>query len=242
MSDKTLNKGQEIEFAKQKKKELLQSLYNQYENSDKLYVEIVEVNGLEFALKAMRNPKKSWHLNDSTNEFLGENDKRLSQILCKGGSEERKHLRMVTVNMNVNMPRYWWSEFDTYKFNTKISESTMHKLFDKKQELTFDNFYYHKDDELDVFKDIQRFNMLREKYLKEEKSYIKDDILKRAKTRLNDGYLQMRSISINMEELLNIYMQRRYHRLSYEWGQVFCKSVENIPYFLELTGVKPIFD
>ena len=44
------------------------------------------------------------------------------------------------------MPLYWWSEFDTYKFNTKNSCSTMHKLFNAKKEIELDDFVYSKED------------------------------------------------------------------------------------------------
>ena len=112
-----------------------------------------EVAGFIPALYGMRSPMNSWHLNDSKmyigNEITGEecvyigpNDMDLAKRLIKAGPEHCKFLRQIQVWADFDMPLYWWSEFDTYKFNTKNSCSTMHKLFNTKKEIELDDFIY----------------------------------------------------------------------------------------------------
>ena len=71
---------------------------------------------------------------------IGEKDMDLAQRLIKSGGEHRKFLRMIHVSVDVDMPRYWHSEADTYHFNTKNSESTMHKLLNNNNPITLDDF------------------------------------------------------------------------------------------------------
>ena len=84
-----------------------------------------EIAGFIPALHGMRSPMNSWHLNDSyiKNEkvFIGPNDMGLAKRLIKAGPEHCKFLRQIQVWADFDMPLYWWSEFDTYKFNTKTS-------------------------------------------------------------------------------------------------------------------------
>ena len=118
-----------------------------------------EVYGFEASLRGMRNPLNSWHLQDTrfmTNDELeieeekngdllfegvviGEKDMDLAKRLIKAGSEHCKFLRQIQVWADFEMPLYWWSEFDTYKFNTKNSCSTMHTIMKRPLELS--DFY-----------------------------------------------------------------------------------------------------
>ena len=81
-----------------------------------------EIAGFIPALYGMRSPLNSWHLNDSyvKNEkvFIGSKDMDLAKRLIKAGPEHCKFLRQIQVWADFDMPLYWWSEFDTYKFNT----------------------------------------------------------------------------------------------------------------------------
>ena len=184
-----------------------------------------EVWGFEHSIRGMRNPKNSWDKSDSTwqtrggideIEFvIGENDMKLAQNLIRGGTEHAKFLRMIHVAVDVDMPRYWWSEADTYHFNTKNSCSTMHKL------LT-----------------IEKLEKMRQEF-KEIQSTTKDTramnrLLVRAKRMLPEGFLQLRTWDTNYAELRSIYFQRRNHRLKEEWVDTFCKWVESLPYAKEL--------
>ena len=85
----------------------------------------------------------SWHLNDSKIDnktiTIGSNDLDLAKRLIKAGNEHCKFLRQIQVWADFEMPLYWWSEFDTYKFNTKNSCSTMHTIMKRPLELS--DFY-----------------------------------------------------------------------------------------------------
>ena len=97
-----------------------------------------EVYGFKAALRGMRNPKNSWSLNDSTETTMGPNDLKLAQNLIRAGKEHMKFMRQIQVWADFDMTRFFWSEMDTYHFNSKNSCSTMHKLLDPKREITKD--------------------------------------------------------------------------------------------------------
>ena len=107
-----------------------------------------EIYGFKAAFRGMRNPMDSWAKSDSyyDNEInhnqyiIGNNDMNLAQTLIKSGSEHCKFLRMIHVSADFDMPRYFWSEFDTYHYNTKNSCSTMHKLLNNNNPITLDMF------------------------------------------------------------------------------------------------------
>ncbi len=200
-----------------------------------MFSTIESVSGLESALFGMRNPMNSWNLSDSTwdNEYdclcVGEKDMGLCERLIKAGHEHRKFLRMIHVQLDVNMPRYWWSEADTYHFGTKNSCSTMHKLLNSKKGIEMSDFYVEYEDlELILKGTIDQLNHMRDVYLD-----TKDiNILRRAKSILPECFLQRRMWDTNYEELRNIYKQRKNHRLDKEWG-LFLKELESLPYFEE---------
>ena len=195
----------------------------------------VNVFGWEGAIRGMRNPMNSWNKNDSTfssnKVILGENDLDLAKRLIKAGGEHRKFLRMIHVQFDISFPRYIWSEFDTYHFNTKSSCSTMHKLLTK-EPITLDMFSYDAQDRYVMDSIVEQLNNIRLEFLKTKNV----ELIRRAKQLLPEGFLQKRTIDTNYEELLNIYFQRRNHRLV-EWRE-FCKELEKLPYFMEFINAK----
>ena len=199
-----------------------------------------EVYGFKAALRGMRNPMNSWHLQDSVPYYcmpdilwdatlIGERDLDLAKRLIKAGNEHCKFLRQIQVWADFDMPLYWWSEFDTYKFNTKNSCSTMHKLFNAKKEITLDDFVYSKEDINTLNFIIKELNSLRKRYL-ETKDF---NYVIRGKRLLPTSFKQKRTVNTNYAELINIYNQRKNHRLKEEWQDVFCKWCEELPYFKE---------
>ena len=193
----------------------------------------IDVFGFKGAIRGMRNPMNSWYKGDSKfgyNQYgetivIGENDFNLMKNLIKAGGEHRKFLRMIHVQFDLDAPRYFWSEFDTYKFNTKNSCSTMHKLLSKDQVITKDMFQYdEKDDDL-INAIVLRLEKIRQEYIETKDA----KLLERAKQLLPEGYYQKRTIDTNYEELMNMYFQRKNHRLS-EWRQ-FCNQIAGLPYF-----------
>ena len=220
----------------------------------------MEVWGFNHAIRGMRNPLNSWEKGDSicnincgectldkcdscktsngVGNIIGENDLKLAQNLIKAGNEHAKFLRMIHVSADVDMPRYWWSEADTYHFNTKNSCSTMHRLLNNNNPITIDMFAFCEED-LDWWENtIVKLEILRQEY-KEIQRTTKDAkvlnrLLVRAKRMLPEGFLQMRTLDTNYAELRTMYFQRKNHRLKEEWGDVFCSWIESLPYANEL--------
>ena len=219
------------------------------------FINLIEVSGLKGALHGMRNPLNSWRLSDTTDMVIGENDLRLCKNLIKGGTEHRKFLRMIHVQFDLNLPRYVWSEFDTYKVGTVANScSTMHKLLNKDDEkdwqeteldkllstrgkLNRKNFWYTKEDDTFIFETIERLNMIKEQFLQSKDQQEKKHLKRRAKQLLPECYLQMRTIDANYETLMNIYRQRKNHQLDLEW-QLVCKFIEELPYMKLFLGLE----
>lgn len=219
---------------------------------NKIKIENAQIFGFESALRAMRNPMNSWDKSDSdqyrpdVNDwscnnlegfFLGDTDKKLAQKLTKAGSEHCKFLRQIHVWADFTFPRYWWSEMDTYHYNTKNSTSTMHKLMSR--DLTLDDFVFDAGDTPLMYNILSSLNGIRFDYLQTDDIETKHYLLRRAKQLLPEGYLQMRTMDTNYAELLNIYKQRWNHKLT-DW-HIFCSWVERLPYFVELTGIERKF-
>ena len=207
-------------------------------NEDKIIIENVEVAGFMSAMRGMRNPMNSWHLNDSVTFYdkdlereifvLGNNDKKLATNLIKAGSEHSKFMRQIYIAFDITLPRYVWSEFDTYGFAPKNSCSTMHKLYNKKECITKDQFVYDDEDEQILELVLLRLNTLRDEYLADDTTATrKNEIIRRAKQILPEGFLQKRTVATNYAVLRNIYKQRRQHRLK-TW-HIICDWIETLP-------------
>ena len=130
------------------------------------------------------------------------------RLAGKGGGHD-KFLESIQVWFTMDMPRYFWQEFDTYRVGgSKQSESTMYTL--GKTDLSIKDFvsgYTH--DEVENFK-IRMRRMDRMEL----------------KKRLPEGFLQKRTLNYNLKSLLGMYQQRKTHRLL-EW-RVFCKVIERL--------------
>lgn len=169
---------------------------------------------------------EDWHF------ALGEGDMELCKKLIKAGTDHRKFLRMVHVQMDVKAPLYWWKEFETYKVGTVSNScSTMLKLLKKPFEM--DDFSYeHLDEDSRLFLEnlINRFNSQRGLFLSNKDEYHWWQIIQLLPT----NYNQLRTIDLNYEVLMNMYKARKNHKLD-EWRD-FCKWIEKLPYmkdFLE---------
>ena len=211
-------------------------------------VEAIEVFGIEGAMRGMRNPLNSWDKADTTvsDDILeiGENDLNLATRLIKAGTEHRKFLRMIHVQMDVIAPLYWWKEADTYKVGTTTNScSTMHKIAVK--EFTLDDFSHEHliDDQNDFenengqvysYKDFLYYDVLdvlntaRRQYLEtKDKKYWWQMI-----QLLPSSYNQRRTIDMSMEAVLNILHQRSHHKLD-EWIELCDTMLKQIPYCQE---------
>ena len=198
------------------------------------------VMNFEGAIRGARNPMNSWHKMDSHydengNYVLGPNDLDLAKRLAHAGSDHRKFLRQIFVTVDITAPLYWWKEFDTYKVGTTAnSTSTMHKIHAK--EFSRDDFSCDRMDEGGLAL-LDRVIA----YLESERQkFIADKDNKQAWHNmiqtLPTSYNQMRTVTLNYENLINMYYARRHHKLA-EW-HVLCDWITSLPYAQELICIK----
>ena len=203
-------------------------------------VERVSVMNIENAIRGARNPMNSWARMDSSyddagNYILGENDLDLAKRLAHAGSDHRKFLRQIFVSVDINAPLYWWKEFDTYKVGTVANScSTMHKIHSKEFERA--DFSHDRLDEgglrmLDAT--VEYLEAERQKFVadKDNKQSWHNMI-----QMLPSSYNQMRTVSLNYENLINIYYARKSHKLA-EW-HTFCDWIASLPYAKDIILIK----
>ena len=205
-----------------------------------LKIERVSVMNIDNAIRGARNPLNSWDRMDSEfdengNYILGENDLSLASRLAHAGSDHRKFLRQIFVSVDITAPLYWWKEFDTYKVGTVANScSTMHKIHSKTFER--DDFSHDRLDEgglrmLDAT--IEYLEAERQKFIadKSDRQSWHNMI-----QMLPSSYNQMRTVSLNYENLINIYYARKNHKLA-EWHTV-CEWIETLPYAKDIILIK----
>lgn len=198
-------------------------------------LEHAQVMNIEGAIRGARNPMNSWDKMDSTydqngNFILGENDLSLAKRLCKAGSDHRKFIRQILVSVDITAPMYWWKEFDTYKVGTVAnSTSTMHKIHSKPFELEDFSHDHLSESALVALK--QFMQVMEEKRLSFVETKNKADWYDIIQL-LPSSYNQTRTVTMNYENLLNMYFARRSHKLE-EW-HTYCDWILSLPYTKEL--------
>ena len=203
-------------------------------------IERASVMNMENAIRGARNPMNSWARMDSGydengNFVLGSNDLDLARRLARAGSDHRKFLRQIFVSVDITAPLYWWKEFDTYKVGTVANScSTMHRVHSKT--FTRDDFSHDRLDEgglaaLDAL--IAYLEAERQKFVADKTDRQSwHNIIQL----LPSSYNQMRTVSLNYENLINIYYARRNHKLA-EW-HTLCDWILTLPYATDLIAVK----
>ena len=205
-----------------------------------LKTERTAVMNFENAIRGARKPMNSWTKMDSSydvngNFVFGENDIDLAKRLAKAGSDHRKFLRQIFVSVDITAPLYWWKEFDTYKVGTVANScSTMHKIHTKPFER--DDFSHDRltDDAiaaLDALVAYLEGERLKFVENKEDRSHWHNMI-----QLLPSSFNQMRTVTLNYENLISIYYARRNHKLA-EW-HTLCDWIMSLPYAKELIAVK----
>lgn len=199
-----------------------------------------DVWGFEGAIRGMRNPYMSHEKSDTYLYFeIGKKDMELAKKLIKAGSEHRKFLRMIHVQADIRAPRYWWAEMDTYKHVTMNSSSTMHLIAKRMLNIWDFSIEHLNEEDLEIFKGIiDDINAMINDYKFGEASKdqpLMNYYLRTIKKLLPESYNQLRTIDTNYECLLNIYHQRKNHRLT-EWLD-FCQWVIELPYMGEFLTV-----
>ena len=236
-----------------------------------LTIENAQVFGFQAAIRGMRNPKNSWAKSDSgicfdtiachtcradrnhcksrmeNKEFVvGYDDMNLMTRLRNAGTDHRKFLRMIHVQLDVTAPLYWWKEADQYKVGTVTDScSTMHKIHAK--EFTIDDFSHEhltgETNGLWVNADGKDFmcsaydfcaitcdvlNFYRKKFLETGDKVYWWQLIQL----LPSSFNQRRTWDLNYEVLANIYHARRNHKLD-EW-HTLCDWIKMLPYAEEL--------
>ncbi len=203
-------------------------------------IERTSVMNMENAIRGARNPMNSWARMDSGYDengsfVLGANDLDLAKRLARAGSDHRKFLRQIFVSVDITAPLYWWKEFDTYKVGTVANScSTMHRVHSKT--FTRDDFSHDRLDEgglaaLDAL--IAYLEAERQKFVADKTDRQSwHNIIQL----LPSSYNQMRTVSLNYENLINIYYARRNHKLA-EW-HTLCDWILTLPYATDLIAVK----
>lgn len=196
-----------------------------------LKTERTSVMNLENAIRGARNPMNSWAKSDSrfdeAGQFvLGPADLALAERLCRAGSDHRKFIRQIFVSVDITAPLYWWKEFDTYKVGTVAnSTSTMHKLHAKPIEASDFSIDRLTDESLAAFDSyLAWIEQVRQRYLETGERKWWDDLIQL----LPSSYNQMRTVTMNYENLRNIYFARRNHKLP-EW-HTLCGWILTLPY------------
>ena len=194
-------------------------------------LERTNVMNLEGAMRGARNPMNSWarsdsYYNENGEYVLGENDLDLAVRLRRAGSDHRKFIRQIFVSVDITAPLYWWKEFDTYKVGTVAnSTSTMHKIHSKpfsRDDFSCDKCSPDALSALDAL--IEYMEKARLRYIETKNKCDWYDMIQL----LPSSYNQMRTVTMNYENLVNIYFARKDHKLD-EW-HVFCDWIKTLPY------------
>ena len=203
-------------------------------------LERTSVMNIDNAIRGARNPMNSWAKSDSYYDengkfVMGEADLDFGRRLCRAGSDHRKFIRQIFVSVDITAPLYWWKEFDTYKVGTVAnSTSTMHKIHSKAFERS--DFSHDRLDEGGL-----RMLDATVEYLEAERRKFLEDKSNRQSWHnmiqmLPSSYNQMRTVTLNYENLINIYYARKAHKLA-EW-HTLCDWIGALPYAAELIKIK----
>lgn len=119
-----------------------------------------------------------------------------------------KFLESMVLWIDIDAPRYWWQQFDTYRVGTtKQSESTMHTL--TRGVLGQENFQ----------------GGINENILKELRGWRDEGNFDALKRHLPESFLQRRVVTTNYKVLQNMVSQRYTHKL-WEW-QYFIRQMQD---------------
>jgi len=154
-------------------------------------VRVVEEHGYETALLGLslsygRDPKEM---------------EQVARRLRFQGDGHNKFLESIVIWLDVDAPRYFWQQYDTYRVGvTKQSESTMHTM--TVRPLAQEDFAHPIPSEHLTF-----LNRL-----------IDQEAWEEVKRSLPESFLQRRIVCQNYMSLQRVIRQRRHHRLS-EWPE-----------------------
>lgn len=201
----------------------------------------IYVNGIQPAIKSIRNAMQSWTKSDSTFEMstdlttgidrekIGEKDLKLASNLVRAGASDGKFARGIQVAFEIKAPAYWIAELATYKVGTVMNSSSLQHTGMKRDYIIDDFEIDKKDKEWDNL--LEQINKYRRLYV-QTKDYHYFRLMRQF---MPQSYLYTITWTANYQVLRNIYKDRRNHKLV-EW-RTFCKWVELLPYSNELITI-----
>lgn len=190
-------------------------------------VKVIRVEGLDIACEAVRlsfnSESDEGAVEKSQGVNLWKDNVELAKKLILSGDSHSKCMRMATVWLDLTMPRYWYSEFDTYKQGTvAMSESTAHRLLGNLKAGKVDiesNFEY-----TNSSKDAIQW-MLEEMIVQANEGATTEEL----KQMLPESFLQRRIVCTNYQTLRHIYFDRRNHRLPI-WHKFLDELLKQLPF------------
>lgn len=169
--------------------------------------------GLGFSYNLTTNQQFHLFIDNATNHFRTQTESLLDRLgkvarkIAPRGNGEDKFLEFMVVYLDINAPRYFWQQFDTYRIGvTRLSASTMHTL--TKRELTQTDFAAP----------------IHVAILAHLNSLILAHDWQAAKAHLPEAFLQRRLVCTNYKALKHMVAQRHDHRLP-EWPD-FCQQLK----------------
>lgn len=216
-----------------------------------LEVSNVEVFGLERAIKASGNPMTLGEIDTRVVLDLLSNSEKLDFDAKDGvrarklgsaarGSGHDNFLSGIIVQFDVKYPQYWSMEFQRYHFAQIISsQSKMHRLCvaaSKEEFRSMFNKYVDEEAIARVKEYVDNYNAC--PVHGDWKGEAKYTWFMKALSNLPMGYEMWMTVTTNYLQLRTIYAQRKTHKLHEDWGP-FCKMIEDLPRFIDLTGMNP---
>lgn len=148
--------------------------------------------------------------------------------LCSSDGGHNKFLESMIMHIEVQAPRFWWQEADTYRLSTKQSESTMHTLVKELQSISEGGLYEFEKMNFDG----RRTNptVLKEMHLIANQTDL-DPIeqLVSLKRLMPEGFLQKRMWCMSYKTFRNMYLQRKNHRLPH-WPKFLAQVFNQLKY------------
>lgn len=179
--------------------------------------------GLSKSFKDRRIPHEEWWTPERFSK-LSETSKSMAS--ADGG--HNKFLESMQVWVDIEAPRGWWQEYDTYRVGvTKQSDSTMHTMH--KRPLDMDDFEPLTDEGM-----VKGFNTIltsaTENFTLTKR--LRGEKLEKVKWNLPEGFLQSRVVNLNYKVLRGMFIQRWTHALP-QW-QKFISEMRNQLQYPEL--------
>lgn len=173
--------------------------------------------GHEAAVKGLCLSHGLWNREDLTDEEKWARAYRRAKKTAHKQGGHNKFLEQIQLWFEVQAPRYWWVEADTYRLSSKSSESTMHTLANRP--LTQEDFVRP------IFPGtLEKLNEHISSLQKGEWFNVQLGVVK---NNLPEGFLQTRIWNMSYKTLQNIYAQRHNHRLS-EWQSFLLQVIGDI--------------